>query len=98
METRVVLFGVRTIVLDVGSEIYPGSHLKDASWGAPQTGPSDCPHGEWAQGIWVWLECLLTPALQRRACRFTSRNLCFLSGKVAVGTSLSSPGGLYRKN
>lgn len=38
-----MLFWVRTIGLDVGSEIYPGSHLKDASWGAPQTGLLEVP-------------------------------------------------------
>lgn len=47
METRVVLFGVRTIGLDVGSEIYPGSHLKDASWGAPRTGLFEVPLTVW---------------------------------------------------
>lgn len=47
METRVMLFWVRTIGLDVGSQIYPGSHLKDASWGPLRLAFSRCPLTVW---------------------------------------------------
>lgn len=42
-----MLFWVRAIGLDVGSEIYPGSHLKDASSGPLGLALPRCPLTVW---------------------------------------------------
>lgn len=90
-----MLFWVRVTGLDVGSAIYLGC-LKDASWGLPRAGRLELsthfvgghrrPGGGGKHRV--------TPALQKQARHFTPRNLCFLSGKIATGTSSSSPCGL----
>lgn len=64
--------------------------------GAPLGWPFEVVHSlcGWVQATWLWWGVPGDSGFQKQARHFTPRNLCFLSGKIATGTSSSSPCGL----